>query len=55
MLLRHSFALDGEADAIDAAIGDSLAAGDRTADLIGTAPAVGCREMGRRVAARIAG
>ena len=55
MLLRHSFALDGEADAIDAAIGDSLAAGDRTADLIGTAPAIGCREMGRRVAARIAG
>jgi 3-isopropylmalate dehydrogenase len=55
MLLRHSFGLGAEADAIDAAIGDSLAAGDRTADLIGTAPVIGCREMGRRVAARVAG
>jgi 3-isopropylmalate dehydrogenase len=54
MLLRHSFGLGAEADAIDAAIGDSLAAGDRTADLIGGSPAIGCREMGRRVAARIA-
>jgi 3-isopropylmalate dehydrogenase len=55
MLLRHSFGLGAEADAIDAAIGDSLAAGDRTADLIGTAPVIGCREMGRRVAERVAG
>jgi 3-isopropylmalate dehydrogenase len=55
MLLRHSFGLGAEADAIDAAIGDSLTAGDRTADLIGAAPAIGCREMGRRVAARVAG
>jgi 3-isopropylmalate dehydrogenase len=55
MLLRHSFGLGAEADAIDAAIGASLAAGDRTADLIGASPVIGCREMGRRVAARIAG
>jgi 3-isopropylmalate dehydrogenase len=55
MLLRHSFGLGAEGDAIDTAIGDSLAAGDRTADLIGAAPAIGCREMGRRVAARVAG
>jgi 3-isopropylmalate dehydrogenase len=55
MLLRHSFGLGAEADAIDAAIGASLAAGDRTADLIGAGPAIGCREMGRRVAARVAG
>ena len=54
MLLRHSFALDAEADAIDAAIGASLSAGDRTADPIDTAPSIGCREMGRRVAGRIA-
>jgi 3-isopropylmalate dehydrogenase len=55
MLLRHSFALGAEADAIDTAIGASLAAGDRTADLIGATPPVGCREMGRRVAQRVAG
>jgi 3-isopropylmalate dehydrogenase len=55
MLLRHSFDLGAEADAIDRAIGASLAAGDRTADLIGTTPVLGCRAMGRRVAARIAG
>jgi 3-isopropylmalate dehydrogenase len=55
MLLRHSFGLDAEADVIDGAIGASLAAGDRTADLIGTTPSIGCREMGRRVAARVAG
>jgi hypothetical protein len=53
MLLHHSFALDREAGEIEHAIGASLAAGDRTADLVGPGPALGCREMGRRVAARI--
>jgi 3-isopropylmalate dehydrogenase len=53
MLLHHSFALDREAGEIEHAIGASLAAGDRTADLVGPGPANGCREMGRRVAARI--
>ncbi len=53
MLLRFSFDLQAEADAIDDAIGRTLTAGDRTADLLGEAPALGCREMGRRVAARI--
>jgi 3-isopropylmalate dehydrogenase len=54
MLLRYSFGLELEADHIDAAIGATLAEGDRTADLPGAAIAIGCREMGRRVAARIA-
>jgi len=34
MLLRHSLGLAAEADAIDRAIGDTLAAGHRTADLV---------------------
>ena len=55
MLLLHSFELSDEAAAIDAAIGATLSAGDRTADLLGEAPAIGCREMGRRVARRING
>jgi 3-isopropylmalate dehydrogenase len=54
MLLRLSFNLGAEADAIDAAIGATLASGARTADLIGTSPAIGCREMGRRVGRHIA-
>src|SRR4051812_44375651 len=35
MMLRHSFSLEAEGDAVDAAIGAALASGDRTADLIG--------------------
>ncbi len=54
MLLRHSFGLHGEAAAIDRAIESTLTAGDRTADLLGTTPPLGCRAMGRRVAERIA-
>ena len=53
MLLRYSFGLQAESDAIDDAIGRTLTAGDRTADLMGDGPALGCREMGRRVAARL--
>ena len=34
MLLRHSLGLAAEADAIDRAIGDTLVAGPRTADLV---------------------
>ena len=34
MLLRHSLGLAAEADAIDRAIGDTLVAGHRTADLV---------------------
>jgi 3-isopropylmalate dehydrogenase len=53
MLLRYSFGLQAESDRIDAAIGETLAAGDRTADLPGSSPVIGCREMGRRVAVRM--
>jgi 3-isopropylmalate dehydrogenase len=54
MLLRHSFDLGEEAAAIEHAIEATLMAGDRTADLLGAGPAIGCREMGRRVAGRVA-
>ena len=54
MLFGHSCGLTAEAAAIDGAIEAALAAGERTADLPGDSPAIGCREMGRRVASRIA-
>jgi 3-isopropylmalate dehydrogenase len=53
MLLRYSFGLDAEAVAIERALEDTLMAGDRTADLRAGVATLGCREMGRRVAARI--
>jgi 3-isopropylmalate dehydrogenase len=50
MLLHESFALDGLAAAIRAAVEDTLARGWRTADIL----APGCREVGtRELAARI--
>ena len=54
MLLGFSFGLETEAAAVEAAIEATLRAGDRTADLLGTTPVLGCRELGRRVAQRIA-
>ena len=47
MMLRHSFRLDAEADAIEAAVGRVLAGGMRTMDLGGNAS---CMEMGAAVA-----
>jgi 3-isopropylmalate dehydrogenase len=55
LLLRHTFGLQAEAAALEQAIEATLLAGDRTADLLGDGPAIGCREMGRRVAQRVAG
>jgi 3-isopropylmalate dehydrogenase len=52
MLLRYSFGLDAEADAIENALEQTLREGDRTADLRGSGDPIGCREMGRRIAAR---
>ncbi len=50
MLLRHSFALEREAVAIESAISAVLARGARTADLAGKAhKAISTAEMGRRV------
>jgi 3-isopropylmalate dehydrogenase len=53
MLLRYSAGLEDEAAAVERAIEATLQAGERTADLPGAGPAIGCREMGRRVAARV--
>ena len=54
MMLRYSFDLDKEADAIDAAVRQVLKDGFRTADIMseGCTP-VTCREMGDRIAERI--
>jgi 3-isopropylmalate dehydrogenase len=52
MLLRYSFGLDAEAAAVESALEETLRAGERTADLRGPGPVMGCREMGRRIAAR---
>ena len=50
MLLRHSFGLEREASAIEAAVSAVLSEGARTADLAGKAhSAISTSEMGRRV------
>ena len=54
MLFNHAFGLSDEAEAIESAIETTLRAGDRTADLLGPGTPIGCHEMGRRVAARVA-
>ena len=52
MMLRHTFGLDAEADAVESAVGDVLARGVRTADIAASgAEAVGTRAMGDAVAA----
>ena len=54
MMLRHAFGLSAEADAVERAVADTLAAGLRTRDLAGGAsPAVSTREMGDAIAGRI--
>jgi 3-isopropylmalate dehydrogenase len=50
MLLRHTFGLAAEADAIEAAVGAALDAGARTADLGGS---MSCSEMGAKVLAAL--
>ena len=45
LLLRHSLGAASEADAVDDAIQRALESGARTADLPGSAPALGCRAM----------
>lgn len=55
MMLRYSFDLPQEADAIEQAVRDVLTAGHRTADIAGNGDVVlGTREMGEKVAAQIA-
>jgi 3-isopropylmalate dehydrogenase len=53
MMLRYSFGLGAEADAVTRAVRSVLAQGARTSDLSGDAP-VGTCEMGRLIAAGIA-
>jgi 3-isopropylmalate dehydrogenase len=55
MLLKYSLKQDAAADAIEAAIGDALAYGLRTADLVRTGGRqVGCRAMAEAIAERVA-
>lgn len=57
MMLRYSFGLDEEAACIEKAVDDVLAAGYRTADIVGdsgNAP-IGCREMTERIIEQITG
>lgn len=50
MMLRHSFGMEAEARAVEAAVDAVLAEGFRTGDIVQPgAPSVGCREMGRLI------
>ena len=54
MMLRYSFDLAKEADAIEAAVSKVLNAGYRTADIAGDhTTVIGCAEMGQRIAREI--
>lgn len=54
MMLRYSFDLDKEADAIDAAVKKVLQDGYRTIDIMSTdMKQVGCKEMGDLIVERI--
>ena len=53
MLLRHALELNDEADAIEIAIGQTLAAGLRTADLTQTTAAVSCSQMTQAILDRL--
>jgi 3-isopropylmalate dehydrogenase len=54
LLLRHSLGLQGEAETLEKAVADALAAGARTADLVrGGARAFSTREAGEAVLSRL--
>ena len=54
MMLRYSFDLDREADAIESAVRQVLKAGYRTGDIMADGcTRVGCRQMGDLLAERI--
>ncbi len=53
LMLRHSFALETEARAIETAVAETLESGLRTADIAGSGAAVSTTQMGEAVAARI--
>ncbi len=54
MMLRHSFGLSAEADAVERAVAETLADGIRTADIAESGIAISTMQMGEAVAARIA-
>ena len=55
MLLRHSLGLESEAQSVEEAVAATLEAGYRTRDIVGgDVEVIGTREMGERIAARIA-
>ena len=55
MMLRYSFGMAKEADAIEKAVSDTLDAGLRTADILtgGRETRIGCRRMGDEITARV--
>ncbi len=53
MLLRHALKLETEARAVEAAIEKVLVSGLKTADLAGSGPSVGTRQMAASIAAAI--
>jgi len=53
LLLRHSFGLEAEARAIEAAVEKAIADGIRTADIAGGGPSVGTVAMGDAILARL--
>jgi 3-isopropylmalate dehydrogenase len=53
LMLRHSFGLEAEARAIEAAVDRTIADGIRTADIAAGKPSVGCKAMGRAVLERL--
>ena len=55
MMLRHSFGLAAEADAVERAVGGALKAGSRTKDLAeaGASGVLGCAAMATRIASAI--
>jgi len=53
LMLRHSFGLHKEADAIDFAVNQAIEKGFRTSDIAFGATSVGTREMGRAILQQI--
>ena len=53
MMMRYSFQLPREADAIEAAVDQVLAEGWHTADIAGIGDAIGTKEMGKLICDKI--
>ena len=53
LMLRHSFGLDAEASAIEAAVSKAISDGIRTGDIACGGPSVGTKAMGAAILARL--